>query len=276
MKLSPSSSATLSALSSSTSKLFLTGATVGPIVDSLHNQCLLQYDIAPISLEIPPSLSSLVTTSMSHDYFFCSSWTVPPLLGIAYVVLGGLLPKFFKWLLKQPVEEKHQHHQVPQTQTVKSDGPALRSRAFLAVGSTAIIIKLSEFLETHAHVTDNILPFLNQSEAHLAVMIVAALSQWLILDRTLIALLVATITAVGGPLSELPFVAYGFWEYLDQASDYLPLAGIDNNGLLQSFLGENYQQLALSSITGPCYFAVTTDAIALGRWFDFQSREKEI
>jgi hypothetical protein len=30
---------------------------------------------------------------------FCLSWTVPPLLGIAYVVLGGLLPRNFEALL---------------------------------------------------------------------------------------------------------------------------------------------------------------------------------
>jgi hypothetical protein len=44
---------------------------------------------------------------------------------------------------------------------------------------------------------------------------------------------------------------------------------------LQSILGDNYQDLALSSITGPCYFAVTMDAIALGRWFDLPSMNDE-
>ena len=256
MKLLTPSSASVS------SKLFLTGATVGPIVDSLHNQCLLKYNIAPISLAWPSALYSPL--SPSYEYFFCSSWTVPPLLGIAYVVLGGVLPQFFEWLL---YSEENQH------QRSKIGVETLRTRALLAVSSTALIIKLSEFLETNPTATDSILPF-NPSDAHLAVMIVAAVSQWAILDRTVVALLVATITAIGGPLSELPFVANGFWEYLDQASDYFPLAGV-NNGFLQSFLGENYQGLALSSITGPCYFAVTTDAIALGRWFQYQSFDDE-
>jgi hypothetical protein len=99
------------------------------------------------------------------------------------------------------------------------------------------------------------------------VMLVAALSQWALLDGTIAALIAGSITSIGGPLSELPFVANGFWEYLDQSSDYFPLINV-NSDLLHAFLGENYQSLALSSITGPCYFAVTMDAIALGRWFD--------
>jgi hypothetical protein len=78
---------------------------------------------------------------------------------------------------------------------------------------------------------------------------------------------------VVGPLSELPFVAHGFWHYLPQASDYLPLANVPQNvgdvfTWLALLVGDNYRDLALSSITGPCYFAVTMDAIALGRWFD--------
>ena len=40
-------------------------------------------------------------------------------------------------------------------------------------------------------------------------------------------------------------------------------------------LGENYSELALSSITGPCYLAVTNDSIALGRWFDAQSGDAQ-
>ena len=261
MKLLPPSTPSSASVAA---KLFLTGATVGPVVDSLHNQCLLKYNIAPISLAWPSNLHSSLSSSSSYEFFFCSSWTVPPLLGIAYVVLGGVLPRFFESLI---------HSEQSRHQRAKTEVGSLRTRALLAVSSTALIIKLSEFLETNPTATDSILP-LNQSDAHLSVMIMAAVSQWAILDRTIVALLVATITAIGGPLSELPLVANGFWEYLDQASDYFPLAGV-SNGFLQSFLGENYQGLALSSITGPCYFAVTTDAIALGRWFQFQSSDDE-
>jgi hypothetical protein len=83
----------------------------------------------------------------------------------------------------------------------------------------------------------------------------------------------ALLTSVGGPLCELPFVASGCWHYIPSAADYYPLRG------LVEFLVPYYHDidtyglsnLALSSITGPCYFAVTTDAIALGRWFDDQS-----
>jgi hypothetical protein len=250
-------------LSPSTSaKLFATGATVGPIVDSLHNQCLLRYDMAQISLDWPTALASF----SDYDYFFCSSWYVVPLLGVAYLVLGGVLPRLFETLLESlPMPIKN-------IRPAPSTGSELRTRAITAVATTALIIKLSEFLETNAAVTDNVIP-LERPEAHILVMLIAALSQWALLDGTIAALLAATITSIGGPLSELPFVASDFWVYLDQAGDYLPLANIDS-GLLESLLGENYQNLALSSITGPCYFAVTMDAIALGRWFDADESTK--
>ena len=109
------------------------------------------------------------------------------------------------------------------------------------------------------------------SKTSLVIMILSDILQWIWLDQTPVALVAATITAIGGPLSELPFVANGFWHYIPQAADYLPLSGLDlpNNIIVEKLLGdgEGYRDLALSSITGPCYFAVTTDAIALSRYF---------
>ena len=251
-------------------KLFVTGFTIGPVVDSLHNQCLLKYDMLPISLEWPSALAGF----SDYPYYFCSSWTVPPLLGIAYVVLGGVLPRIFEALL-QPFEKKTTYDD---TSTGASESQRkMKKRAFVAVTTTALIIKLSELLETNPGLTDSFFGSspLDRPGAHLVVMLVASLSQWAFLDGTVPALFAASITSVGGPLSELPFVANGFWEYLDQAADYFPLLNVPSNSqTLQSVLGENYQNLALSSITGPCYFAVTMDAIALGRWFD-STQERE-
>jgi hypothetical protein len=135
----------------------------------------------------------------------------------------------------------------------------LQTKAIIAVSTTALIIKLSEFLETSS-------PF-SSSEMNLFVMTAAALTQWGLLDGTATSLITALVVSIGGPLSELPFVAAGFWQYLPQASDYFPLKDLDWD-ILDKLLGDDYQDLALSSITGPCYFAVTMDAIALGRWFD--------
>jgi hypothetical protein len=71
-------------------------------------------------------------------------------------------------------------------------------------------------------------------------------------------------------------VANGVWEYLSQASNYLPLMKVPpDNGLLELVLGETYQTLALSSSMGPCYFVITMDVIALGRWFDAPSEKEE-
>jgi hypothetical protein len=257
-------------------KLFLTGATVGPIVDSLHNQCLLEYHIAPVTVDWPSALSTL------DGSLLASSWTVPPLLGIAYLVLGGVLPRLFQLLIDATSGKKGKKNVAPldTTQSATTSGSkssdALRTRAVVAVTTTALIIKLSEYLETHPTVTDGLPIGSSPAEQHIAVLLVAALLQWATLDGTLAALLAASITSLGGPLSELPFVAYGFWEYLSQSGDYLPLEHLSfGSGLWQFLLGDNYQHLALSSITGPCYFAVTMDAIALGRWFDASGQEQE-
>lgn len=297
-------------LSPSTSaKLFAIGFTIGPLVDSLHNQCLLQYKILPISIPYPtpPPPSALTdvilaaptatatATAISQDpsFLFCSSWTVPPLLGIAYVVLGGILPRLLEslgLLLQSRVltttrkTNNNNNNDVsssmisPQFQSSDTSSKistesTLRQKAWIAVASTALIIKLSEFLETHPQFmtypgwdgTSS-----SVSEMHFVIMLLAALTQWAWLDQTMIGLLAASITMVGGPLSELPFVAYGIWDYVPAASDYLPLSHVPSwlDGVAATTLGEGYRDLALSSITGPCYFAVTMDAIALGRWFD--------
>jgi hypothetical protein len=72
-------------------------------------------------------------------------------------------------------------------------------------------------------------------------------------------LLVASLAAVGGPLAELPFLSLGWWEYYDSPALYYPLAEIP--------AAEPFATLGIHSLTGPCYFAVTMDAIALARWF---------
>mmetsp|Transcript_7799 Transcript_7799/g.16684 ORF Transcript_7799/g.16684 Transcript_7799/m.16684 type:complete len:177 (+) Transcript_7799:358-888(+) len=148
-----------------------------------------------------------------------------------------------------------------------------RNRAILAVSSTALIIKLSEYLETHDNLLLNSSILNLDTTTKLAIMIAADVLQWIALDQTPVALAAATITAYGGPLSELPFVANGFWHYIPEAANYLPLkseffqSGNLSDILATSLLGSDYKNLALSSITGPCYFAVTMDAIALGRYF---------
>lgn len=278
-------------LSASTgAKLFATGFTVGPIVDSLHNQCLLRYDVLPISLELPAALQQnqqvlgdIASISDGYPYFFCSSWIVPPLLGFAYVVLGGLLPRILETI--QESFKKRDREEISTTVSPgmkasllasspsSSSSQQLRIRAILAVTTTAMIIKLSEFLETHPGI------FGTSSEpvsVPVLLMILACVSQWALLDGSLGAFFLATVTAIGGPLAELPFVGHGAWTYIESAADYFPLQNFaiaESNNLLsqisQALFGtSNYQDLALSSITGPCYFAVAMDAIALGRWFD--------
>ncbi|KAL7536241.1 hypothetical protein ACHAXR_007007 [Thalassiosira sp. AJA248-18] len=246
---------------STSAKLFIVGATVGPLVDSLHNQCLLDYDIAAIALSNPFS-------SSGSPPLFSSSLAVPPLLGVAYIVLGYILPRVIELLTNFQGSSN-----IAYTDDVRrTDDRELRNKAILAVTSTAFIIKLSEYLQTHDVIALGNTAFILDAKTDVGIMVAADAFQWIALDRTPVALLAAAITAVGGPLSELPFVANGFWHYLPESSDYLPLrdlfqSGGIADGLASSLLGESYHDLSLSSITGPCYFAVTMDAIALGRYF---------
>ena len=243
-----------------TAKLFLVGSTVGPIVDSLHNQCLLEYDIAPITIQNPLTLSSTP--------LFCSSWAVPPLLGTAYIVLGYILPRVIEVLTNTSGDDN--------IRNINKD--ELKRKAILAVTSTAVIIKLSELLQTHATIGLGDHQIILDAKTSLEIMAVSDAIQWVVLDGTPIALVASCITAIGGPLSELPFVANGFWHYLPQSADYLPLSG-GSEGLADiiatTILGKGYKSLALSSITGPCYFAVTMDAIALGRYFYYTNKDEQ-
>ena len=239
--------------------LFSLGAGVGPLVDALHNQCLLVYDFAPVSLPNPatPSASPLL----------CSSLAVPPLLGVAYVVLGWVLPRVIETLAG--AREGATNGEPPDRRT---DAAELRNRAALAVASTAAIIRLSDVLQTHDAVALMDRAVALDASARLGILAAACAAQWLALDGSPAALAAAALAAVGGPLAELPFVAHGFWHYLPAAADYVPLGdaafrvGGAADAVATKVLGGGYRDLALSSITGPCYFAVTTDAIALGRY----------
>lgn len=196
--------------------------------------------------------------------------------------MGYILPRIIEWII----------HLNTSSTTAKLDVVAitvngratesheiLKTRAILAVSSTAAVIKLSEFLETLSGVTYQLFdtPILLDAKTNLTTMILADVLQWISLDGTLVALLAAIVTAFGGPLSELPFVANGFWHYNSEAADYLPLNGMMfqpggfADTIASKFLGSEYKELAISSITGPCYFAVTLDAIALGRYFNERS-----
>ena len=53
--------------------------TSGPFVDAVHNQALLEYDVFPLTL------------GLAH-----TSWIVPPLLALAYSMLGALLPSLLE------------------------------------------------------------------------------------------------------------------------------------------------------------------------------------
>jgi hypothetical protein len=243
------------------------------MVDGLHNQCLLEYQYAPIYWS-----ASLKLSQESELLFsFHSSWIVVPLLGIAYVVLGALLPRVVAWLAVQTQDRMRATnvHSAPILTEVskKDDIQSTRNRAFAAIVTTAMIVGLSAYLQTHPVSTFSSGFFGTDGPGQQNLLILAALAllQWFILDGTVVSLVVAAITSVGGPLAELPFVSHGIWTYLPTASDYHPLQSFDEGlfrSALTAILGSHYQDLGIASITGPCYFAVAMDAIAIGRWFD--------
>ena len=132
-------------------RLFTTGATLGPLVDSLHNQCLLKYDIAPIALAWPEYLHPMASTGISSNivdgsssYLLCTSWLVPPLLGFAYVILGAILPRAISMLVPQSNKEKGSFTSSTNNEKASSNQQFFQKRAIQAVLSTALIIKLSE------------------------------------------------------------------------------------------------------------------------------------
>lgn len=119
-----------------------------------------------------------------------------------------------------------------------------RLRTVAAVVATCSVLKLSAVL------------IAVETSYAFFVLAAAALVQWATLDGTYASLLLGTVVAVAGPLAEIPFEELGCWHYY--SPDYFPF-GQDLPGI--------------SSLTGPCYFAVTQDAQTLGRLFDDDERD---
>ena len=193
-----------------------TGATVGTLVDSLHNQVLLEYHVAP--LQVP---------SLIHPgaLWVASSWTVPPLLAFAYLVLGSILPRVVQKLIQSVAP----HTKLSGTgegigtvdvssHTISSNSPrtinspsltTLRQRALWAVTTTAAIVKLSDILERHPDFTFAAAAAGSNINAldlqHLIILFTAAFLQWWALDRTPTAFVCAALTAYVGPLGTCRF-----------------------------------------------------------------------
>jgi hypothetical protein len=276
-----------------TSKVFFTGSSIGTVIDSLHNQCLLRYNVAPITVEWPTFLNDVVASASSNrflfnEYLFTSSWTVPFLLGVAYIVLGSILPaiiqNFIGIILNLAgIRETSNLNNIGdqflngERLAEISSRQSLQIKAVLAVSTTAGIVKLSEFLVLNPSFGNDYLSIFSNSpeQQHSILLFCCVVIQWIALDRSLSSLITAWITSIGGPLSELPFVAAGVWEYLPAVSDKLPLEGLahllESDSMLRlsisSILGANFDKLAISSVSEPCYFAVCLDAIALRRFF---------
>ena len=125
----------------------------------------------------------------------------------------------------------------------------LASSALTAVTTTVAIIKASELLQ------------LAETPGAVALLYGACALQWALVDATPASAIFAAIVSVAGPLAELPFTWLGAWHYLPSVQDYWPLSALGAGA------ASGQPWAGLSHITGPCYFAVCTDAIALGKFF---------
>ena len=166
--------------------LAIFGGAAGPLVDAVHNQCLLAYDVLPITLQV--------------GFTAKTSLLIPPLLALTYALLGSVLPAISERI-------------VGSSRAMNPPAASLspRARAALAVASTVFLIKSSELLTLSA------LP----SSASLSLLLAGCLIQWASLDGALASLVLASIVAIGGPLAEIPFIAGGCWHYIDPT--YFPL-----------------------------------------------------
>lgn len=174
-----------------------------------------------------------------------TSYLIPPLLALTYAIIGGVLASAFDAALGRKLLV------APPSRLASLSA---RQRAGLAVGSAALIVKASELLTTAPA----------ESTPGLDVLLLGALClvQWAALDGSRAALALALTVAAVGPLAELPFIAAGCWHYTHP--DVFPLA---------AQLGEgSWAGLGLHHVTPPCYFAVATDTIAVGRWLNDESR----
>ena len=173
-----------------------------------------------------------------------TSLLIPPLLALTYALLGGVFPVLARDVVGDggPLPYAEPLLALP---NLSCDEDRV-ARALLAVLATCAVIKLSAICLQDD--LPNALPLLAA----------AAFFEWLALDGKWTSLLVGAVVAVAGPAAEVPFMELGCWHYLPAAADYFPFHG----ALADS------PATGLSSLTGPCYFAVTQDAIALGRWFD--------
>jgi hypothetical protein len=219
-------------------KLATAGAVVGTACDALHNQAILSYDLLPVRIDLGVGVA-------------CTSLIVPPLLALAYVVIGDLFPRLAR-------------------RVVCGGQPALRDlssrqRALLAVLSTACIIRASEALATTAAPDDAL--------GSTSFLYGLALLEWLVLDGSWATLVLAVVVSVGGPLAELPFLFSGAWHYLEPNAFPLELVGVLPSAAVGAApAGGTWD--GLDTLTGPCYFAVCTDSVALGSWFrDKEERE---
>ena len=182
-------------------KLMATGASVGTVVDSLHNQILLEYHVAPVQIMSPMtqstaqlstsiSMSTAASPLTSHasnsGIWLATSWTVPPLLAVAYLLLGAVLPRIIQkvitsvvvagndsssestttaraatttattttatkitTLLRNENDDNTTAHESSQSLSPSPSIQDLRHRALWAVATTAMIVKLSDSLERH-------------------------------------------------------------------------------------------------------------------------------
>jgi hypothetical protein len=113
-----------------------------------------------------------------------SSWLIPPLLGISYVILGGFLPRVIKAALSSFLSSSVRSSSIPVAEQLLHEPIgkklSLKLTAIIAILSTAMIIRLSEYLQTTYTASTNS----EYATYNLMIMFVMALAQWMVLGKT--------------------------------------------------------------------------------------------
>ena len=177
--------------------LFLSGATLGPLLDAIHGTVELNhYDVFPINI------------AGLH-----SSALVPPLLGSFYAVAGGMIVAM-DWIATSDAQIKipgsgflagilRADSNLDKTEETCDERTSLPAVA-LCTGALAYLLELS------ANLYGNDVPYY-QIHATLAA---AAFANWWIFDGTRQGAVLGAICGVGAPLSELVIMQlFGLWHY---------------------------------------------------------------
>jgi hypothetical protein len=194
--------------------LIICGMSLGPFLDSYHSAFgVLQYH-SPISWQLWGG------NDQYHPPALTTTWWVPPLFGLAAIIIGWMYILLDQWLdtKQESVSSPHPFHSF-----FSQMKPQFHTHFPLILSGIACFTFqywLSGYLFANT--------WMNRWDIFV-VMTLYAIVGYLILDRTYSGMITSIATAFGGPLIELFLIHYGHdylwgYEYTDGGeTGYFPL-----------------------------------------------------